>query len=175
MFLSSYHVMGFTYITELSDALFPGRIPFEDNIFCNWYICDSKFGLSFSLAQMLKCSLDLGNFCINHLQSKHPNGMVTSCSCRPQGHGRRWGLSCWQPPTPPVIQWLPRTLRYYPEVIFGVWYRYIYRSKGLAVKWQRMMTVKFSQKVWLDIYTVQKGLLSNGNVWWLWNFLKKFG
>ena len=78
---------------------------------------------SYSHSKMLKRSLGLGNFCINHLQSKHPNEMVTSCSWWPQGHGRRWGLSCWQPPTPPLLQWLPHTLRYFPELIIGVWYR----------------------------------------------------
>ena len=78
---------------------------------------------SYSHSKMLKCSLGYRNYCINHLQSKHPNEMATSCLWRPQGHGRRWGLSCWQPPTPPVMQWLPHTLRYFPELIIGVWYR----------------------------------------------------
>ena len=42
----------------------------------HWMIWENL--CSYSHSKMLKCSLGLGNFCTNHLQSKHPNEMVTS-------------------------------------------------------------------------------------------------
>ena len=82
----------------------------------------------------------LGNFCINHLEPNHPNETNTYYESfseihvkteelgtwRPQGHGRLWWLSAWQPSTPMVTAVAAlNTADVSPKYLSGPWHRAI--------------------------------------------------